>query len=261
MFVDATARQERTTESVLRTAIKQYSANYDSWFDGTIDSVEKRLRSAQKIAHQAGAAFGRTGASQYLSTLSDITAEVESLRELYGSLVTGGQDREAEKNPYDNPARQHSPGWEQVMGGPEGYVHTFKDPYGAGVWVSKSDPHGNETERKFHPSPRRNTPINPYMSLESQGLPPGSGGREAAWVEKEAHLFVADNREADRDEMYTRAKGHAEYITSAMEPQTSRAIVGAFVKRCMDLHIQRPARKVAATPPLTDFDTSLIYLP
>ena len=82
-----------------RTAARSFSASLTAWrntstdwFDGTVHSVDDRLRRCGKLLATANAAAGR-GEMQFLAAIEELSADREAIASLREELLTSGPGR------------------------------------------------------------------------------------------------------------------------------------------------------------------------
>lgn len=231
MFTDSSARSHQVTASRLRTSYQAYTANADSWFDGTVASVDTRLARSTKLLHAARTAAGTHGLGRgYLTVVADLEADRTALTALRHDLLTAASDREAGKHDTD-PERP----WKNTMAD-EPYFDLQETPEFAELALDGD-----------------------YKGKHRANLSPQ--GRR--FVELEAAKFVAANTDAGRDEIKIRARNFALLHASTRPRHEAEAVSRAFTARCLDLVSRRPAPRVAAVAapqPPVDFDSALLYL-
>lgn len=97
MFREASAIDSERTATSVRSLYAKYSAN-ENWFDGTPDSVDRRIAHAKKIANAAKAACvrlsGRNVVSQYIALAHEMDGDRTALESLRRDLLTAATDRE-----------------------------------------------------------------------------------------------------------------------------------------------------------------------
>jgi hypothetical protein len=115
MFKNAHELDYQRTDASFRLALRRYGDAAESWFDGSIDSVDARLGSCQRLLHSIRATVGRlavTDAARFLRAADDLEADRRALTALREDLLTGASGREDVVGP---------PGWRTAApeGGPE----------------------------------------------------------------------------------------------------------------------------------------------
>jgi len=78
-------------------AAKQFQAGADVWFDGTVESVDRRLADCRRLMHAVKTAVADRGPTpSYLAAIVDLEAAQGHLQGLRHDLVTAATDRTAE---------------------------------------------------------------------------------------------------------------------------------------------------------------------
>lgn len=96
MFKDSGLRHRQITASSFTQAFKQYTAAAESWFDGSIGSIDKRLAACDKLIHSARSTVARlnvTDSHGYLTASQHLASDREALAGLREDLLTGGAGR------------------------------------------------------------------------------------------------------------------------------------------------------------------------
>lgn len=215
MFIASRAIDDRSTAYRVADEYRAYTAATDTWFDGSPDSVDARLRHARRILSVSQAAVSRRGASAGpLRLIAELDSDIRALTALRHDLLTGAYDRE-----------DHSP----IAGVRVADISTEMPdaPEYVGGGVSTSLPGavlklmgegstttGQEPPVEFNPGPR------------AAALAP----EDRRFVTLESSKFLADNTDTyDVRELATRAEHFAQRATSTYIPDRSRAITSAFV--------------------------------
>ena len=95
MFKDARALDRQRTATSFDRALSVYTKTAESWFDGTVGSVDRRLAQCDRLLHTTRATVARmtiSDSNRYLiagEKLSDDRRVLEGLRE---GLLTGAKD-------------------------------------------------------------------------------------------------------------------------------------------------------------------------
>ena len=95
MFKDARALDRQRTATSFDRALSGYTKTAESWFDGTVGSVDRRLAQCDRLLHTTRATVARmtiSDSNRYLiagEKLSDDRRVLEGLRE---GLLTGAKD-------------------------------------------------------------------------------------------------------------------------------------------------------------------------
>lgn len=99
VFREASSIDSERTASSVRSLYAKYSAD-EGWFDGTPDSVDRRILQAKKIANiskQASVRLaGRNAASQYIALAAEMDSDRASLEGLRRDILTAAADRDDE---------------------------------------------------------------------------------------------------------------------------------------------------------------------
>ena len=112
MFKNARELDYQRTDASFRLALRRYADAAESWYDGSIDSVDARLGSCQRLLHSIRATVARlavTDAARFLRAADDLEADRRALVALRDDLLTGASGREDVVGP---------PGWRTAA--PEG---------------------------------------------------------------------------------------------------------------------------------------------
>ncbi|QDH91710.1 hypothetical protein SEA_PHRAPPUCCINO_32 [Mycobacterium phage Phrappuccino] len=97
MFRTAAPGRERSANS-FTAAMTAWRESSDSWFDGTVGSVDHRLQRCAKLLGAANGAMANTpfaDAGQYLAALQELSADRQAIASLRDDLLTGSSGREA----------------------------------------------------------------------------------------------------------------------------------------------------------------------
>ena len=99
MFRSASQIDSERTASGLRRIKASWESSADSWFDGSVDSVDRRIALCERLIHKASAATGRLldrpESSHYMKLASDLQADHQALSQMRRDLLTAAFDREA----------------------------------------------------------------------------------------------------------------------------------------------------------------------
>lgn len=254
MFNDAKERARRRHEAALSPVLAAWRESDGSWFDGSAESVDRRIarcRVLQSGLRGAAGALAGTGRElDYIAAERDLAADRAALEGLRCDLLTGAADREH-------------------VADLSGFNGSQPDPQTqpAGGNQSFSDPSGNQS---FSDS-GAGAPDTGMTGTGGDGYTPpfGSGGdgiaiqkfvaRHRHWVDAQAREFLREQaRNADRAELAERARRHAAAETSAMPTREARALSAAFVARVAEL-APRP-RRAANRPQLSrDFPDQMLF--
>jgi hypothetical protein len=98
------ARNQSQAEYARKQASRQVSVEAqwqkeaETWFDGSPDSVDRRLAACEKMLHQARTRLahdGFTKGARHLETIASLEVDKGALLELRRTLLTAASDREA----------------------------------------------------------------------------------------------------------------------------------------------------------------------
>lgn len=96
MFKDSSALDRSRTAASFDEAHRRYSAKAESWFNGTVDSVDARLGACTRLLHSARsicARFSINDAGRYLYVASVLDTDRRALEALRADLLTGAAGR------------------------------------------------------------------------------------------------------------------------------------------------------------------------
>lgn len=193
--------------------LERWSKTARTWFDGSVESVDRRLADCRQLLAASRAAvgsnWGHDSVQLHCDRIASLQAAEAVLEGQRASLLTAGNDRVA-----------------------RGDHATLDVDFGENA-PDHTNPYTGETGRR--------------SQMETHG--DGSGyhwkhpeaARDRRYVELEAAKFVANNPGVDRDELITQARHKAQVETSTYPVTRSRAVTAAFVQRVAQLH--RPARR------------------
>lgn len=202
----------------------QWHKEAETWFDGSPDSVDRRLAACEKMLHQARTRLahdGFTKGARHLETIASLEVDKGALLELRRTLLTAAADREAGKHESEE--------------GSDGSDISNDAWQGWGEAYSRYDPKDGDKQPGQH---RAEASLSP---------------QDRRFVELESAKFVANNPGLPLDELTTRARNHVELRTS------NRDTIRAFVGKVASLH--RPAPRVASAPAMIpDFPAEMMYL-
>ena len=94
MFRSAAEIDHAVTSGSLRTAVKDYLSTSTSWYDGTIQSVDRRMAKAQRMVATLQSASGRYRVAEqgdYLELNRYLHAQLEQLGDLHENFLGGHQ--------------------------------------------------------------------------------------------------------------------------------------------------------------------------
>ena len=106
MFRSASQIDSERTASGLRRIKASWESSADSWFDGSVDSVDRRIALCERLIHKASAATGRLldrpESSHYLKLASDLQADHQALSQMRRDLIgSPGEEDEEQLRNYD----------------------------------------------------------------------------------------------------------------------------------------------------------------
>jgi len=113
VFRDARKLDRQRTDAGFRLAMRRYQDGAESWFDGSVGSIDARLAACNRLLHHASATVARldlTAAVPYLHTADSLHADRRVLTALRDDLLTGASGREDVIGP---------PGWRTAESRPE----------------------------------------------------------------------------------------------------------------------------------------------
>ena len=105
MFKDARTLDRQRTATSFDRQMTAYTKAAESWFDGTVGSVDRRLAQCERLLHQTRfhtARMGINDSARYLAAADSLNADREVLAGLRDDLLTGGANRQDVVGP---------PGW------------------------------------------------------------------------------------------------------------------------------------------------------
>lgn len=257
MFRDASAIDSERTATAVRTAHDKYEASSDSWFDGTPDSIDRRIAVCQRLSHICKNAtirlVDRPAGRQYVALSNSLESDRISLEALRHDILTAGMYREAFPN---TPEMQGILDQDRLQARPPGR--------GAIGDVVRAQ--GGPSEEERHQQARDyadRTDNGEYEVPLGAGEPEELFARSASrFIELESRSFLAENNHCDDlQELRTRAKLYAQLKTSTLSKSASHTMVTAFINRVEELGRETPKRqahKECAT--IEDFPPELFYL-
>lgn len=283
MFKESRALDVARTAKSFDQAYSLYQSKAESWFDGSVGSVDRRLSACERLLHAARATTARLSTSdsaRYLRATDILKEDQRVLAGLREDLLNGASGRADVVGP---------PGWRTA--------HWFKDdgsyqcPAGGPHPSQYSSPHEYLHARNLHDwinQSRDMTPgggdvqvdeawrsPTPTPSEGPQQLRNPSGANPLArhtaalespdkrWVTLESAKFIAANSDAldSSVELATRAHNYAATKTSTFTTQRSAAICKAFVGAVTDLGARTYRPRLASAPaPDPVIDPQAIYL-
>lgn len=242
----STAEDARNQAARQLTAGAQYEANAEIWFDGGLESVDRRLAVCDKLLHQARTAVGVGGFGDPapLERIASLEADHRGLTELRETFLSAGNYRHADFN-------QPTVGIGDSAGvSPGATPGSIKEPGGP----------------SFVPAPnvRYERDADPMGGLVS-GIKSLLSSRDQRYVELEAAKILRANADCrDIEELVERTRRIAAVDTSTFSSQRSRAVVDALSTRVAQLaqrrqQPRRTASRLPRTPVIQDFPSELMY--
>ena len=100
MFRDAAAVDQRATNRRIAQLQERYAAEAETFFDGSVDSVDRRIAACDQILSRARSAAVRLGYQEgYTEIAASLENDRQALTELREALLNGASDREVTDNP------------------------------------------------------------------------------------------------------------------------------------------------------------------
>ena len=101
MFRSASQIDSERTASGIRRIKASWESSADSWFDGSVDSVDRRIALCERLIHKASAATGRLldrpESGHYMKLASDLQADHAALTQMRRDLLTAAMDRDPDE--------------------------------------------------------------------------------------------------------------------------------------------------------------------
>lgn len=110
MFKDARSLDRQRTATSFDRQMTAYTKAAESWFDGTVGSVDRRLAQCERLLHQTRfhtARMGINDSARYLAAADSLNADREVLAGLRDDLLTGGANRQDVVGPPGYTANKH----------------------------------------------------------------------------------------------------------------------------------------------------------
>ena len=261
----------------------QWQRESETWFDGSPESVDRRLAQCERMLHQARAGMARDGlrhGSKHIDTIASLEVDKGALLALRRDLLTAASDRAPSSARADaQGAAQHEreTGHTVSIHGDEAQGYSISCPqceggHHANLLTAASDrehPVQQGDLVKVHGQPGKLLAVEDgahYVAFDDGTArwlgDKGKGEHEAAlspqdrrFVELESAKFIANNTGIPLDEVATRARNHVELRTS------DRDVIAAFVGKVAQLHRQTPQPRTASAPrAVPDFPAEMMYL-
>lgn len=230
MFRSAKALDRAKTHSTFRQAMADYHKTSESWFDGGVDSVDRRLARVDKLLHHVRTVIARLSFADSVSQLraaQTLSADRAALVDLKRTLLTGAADYST----WGKTAGEGLPAKMDKL--PKGSPDKNEWPEDHWLQDDVKKPSFNEWSKS------RNAALDTLPSADRR------------WVTLEAARFVSAHTDclSDPEELATRARHHAQLKTSTSTSHHSSVVTAAFVGAVIDLgkrSYRPPAVKTAA---------------
>jgi hypothetical protein len=256
-FTSSQARESARANRRLAAQAQAFRDTQDTWFNGTVASVDRRIASCQRILHAAQSALGRSPFDiEPLQILSELQDDHRALTGVRHDLLTGYRDRVAydedygPEGPYTDmsgweppehkpipPMEETHPGWTRDEWGrmiqPAGGTDPYARRQGA-IWKTREE---RDEEKKQRDWERQQDSQRVRRGLEKAYGPKAAAvlaPDERRWAILQAPRFVRANLDASfhRDELATRANHWAAKVTSGFDhPAETRQL---FVSAVLD---------------------------
>jgi hypothetical protein len=225
------------------TVADRWHKEAETWFDGSVDSVDRRLAACNTLLHLSRDAVATEGIGPstrtHLAAIGDLEATQTALRALRHDLLTAASDRRDPEDIYREDAGREGVDFRDLPGGPMSGAEMSMLP---------------RRHYDDHRDPLRKDPLSPAARW-------ALSHRERRYVALESAKFIQANLGIPADELATRARHHAELQTSTFPAERSRRVTAAFVGKVVELHRDLPRPRVASrpVPDLPDVD-ELMFL-
>lgn len=243
MFRSAKALDRAKTHATFRQAMDAYGKTQETWYDGSVDAVDRRIAHVDKLLHHIRATVARLSfadSAPQLRVAQSLSADRKALVEFKRTLLTGAADYSKYANyedmPDENPAIEGRPAdsdWHLEHGNP-----------GAAWQLQKEKQHGKPLSQ-FSDDDWAIAGDPPGRKAAVDSLPPS----DRRWVTLEAARFVSAHTDclSDPEELATRASHHAALKTSTFSQPHSAAVTRAFVSAVVELGKKTYRPSVAKT--------------
>jgi hypothetical protein len=231
MFRSAKALDRAKTHSTFKLAMASYEKTAESWFDGTVDAVDRRIAQTDKLLHHIRTVVSRLDFADSVPQLraaQTLSADRTTLVDFKRTLLTGAADYSKYANyedmPDENPAIAGKPA--------DSDYHLDKGNTNAAWALHKEKQHGKPLSQ-FTPDDWAIAGDPPKRKSSLDGLP----AADKRWVTLESSRFVSANTDclSDPEELATRAQHHAALKTSTFSRPHSAAVTRAFVSSVVEL--------------------------
>ena len=229
MFRESSAIDSERTAASVRSLYAKYSGN-DNWFDGSPDSVDRRIAQAKKISNLCKAASvrlsGRNASSQYIALAHEMDSDRTALEGLRRDLLTAAADRDDEVTSV-----------EDLIGPPYEEDERWGDE--DEMWEKTKRLMGAADRDEDEP---KTNPWGGRVCKECGGYFEDNGcicdikNRNKTSMRSEARHFIAEQECDDLRELTIRAKNYAEKVSSTLPANKSRAFVASFVEAVRGEH-------------------------
>ena len=108
MFRSAEKLDQQRITATLSAKMDAWRGASDGWFDGSVDSVDRRLAKCSRLLNIAKSAVGRNPEPVHLATVTELSADYRSLQGMRDDLLTGASDREAGYTPPGRRLANHA---------------------------------------------------------------------------------------------------------------------------------------------------------
>lgn len=131
MFKDARQLDTQRTAASFDKGRERYAETAESWFNGSVGSVDKRLAACDKLIHNARFTVARlptSDAQRYLEAAEDLSSDRRALLALRDDLLNGASNREDVSGPPGWRPRQADAGYENRMPNPPSTMNEALKP-------------------------------------------------------------------------------------------------------------------------------------
>jgi len=98
MFRSYVESRGLTKPRTLTAALQNFRKDSDNWFDGSVESVDRRMSRCSKLLHNAQSA-AQDDPVAHLTVIAELSADHTALKNLREDLLTGASGREAGYTP------------------------------------------------------------------------------------------------------------------------------------------------------------------
>lgn len=114
MFKDARELDRTITAASFDKAMERYAAEAEKWFDGSVNSIDRRLSFCDRLLHSVRATVARLSSSEslrYLHAAEELRQDRQSLASLREDMLTGASGRADESGlSGQRTAKRNTPG-------------------------------------------------------------------------------------------------------------------------------------------------------